>query len=255
MVWLPFYLPLHFLLGDDPNLRSIATLAILYIEFLFLLHWWGREIWQLPNVFQHYGLTNSRKNGIELLKGLAIGLWITLGLFILMVVLRWATFQPLTNPVRIILEGLLMSVAVGFAEELLFRGWFLDELERDYSPSVSLWVNAIIFAIAHFIKPLSEMIRTFPQFPGLLLLGAILASSKGKFNNRLGSAIGLHAGLIWGYYIINVGNLVEYSDRVSPWITGVDRNPLAGLMGLCFLGILAFILRVIPNPAGKESEI
>lgn len=255
IAWLPFYIPLHFLLQDDANLRSIVTMAILYIEFLFLLRWWGRKIWELPAVFSHYGLVRSRKNGTEFIKGLAIGLWMVLALFILMVVLGWANFQSPANLFGIILEGLLMSVAVGFAEELLFRGWFLDELERDYSLSASLWINAIVFAAAHFIKPVSEMIRTFPQFPGLLLLGLILAGSKRKFNNRLGGAIGLHAGLIWGYYIVNVGNLVEYRDRISPWITGVDRNPLAGLMGLCFLGILAFVLRLIPKQVARKNEI
>ena len=242
IVWFPFFLPLNFLLRDDANLRSIVTLAALYLEFLVLLRWWGRNVWQLPSAFNHYGLVWNRKNKGEFAQSLAIGLGITLALFALMVFWGWAIFQPPENLGKVIIEGLIVSIAVGFAEELLFRGWFLDELERDYPLSISLWVNALVFAAAHFIKPVAEMIRTFPQFPGLLLLGLILARSKRKFNNRLGGAIGLHAGLVWGYYMINVGNLVEYSDRVSPWITGVDRNPLAGLMGLCFLSILAWVM-------------
>jgi hypothetical protein len=36
---------------------------------------------------------------------------------------------------------------------------------------------------------------------------------------------------------------VKYSNNVSPWITGVDNNPLAGLMGLLFLSVLAFWMR------------
>jgi membrane protease YdiL (CAAX protease family) len=62
-------------------------------------------------------------------------------------------------------------------------------------------------------------------------------------HNRLGLPIGFHAGLVWGYYIINVGNLVKYSGSVPDWITGVDRNPLAGIMGLLFLGCIAFWIR------------
>ncbi|WP_239121547.1 MULTISPECIES: type II CAAX endopeptidase family protein [Spirulina sp. CCY15215] len=247
IAWLPFLIPLHFLLSYDPNLRSIVTMGILYLEFLILLRLWGREVWGIFAVFNYYGLIWNRKNGTEFLNSLAVGLWLTLALFALMVIFGWAFLQPSRNLINVIFEGLLMSLAVGFAEELVFRGWFLDELERDYSPQISLWVNALIFAAVHFIKPLAEMIRTFPQFPGLVLLGLILVWSKRKFNNRLGSSIGLHAGLIWGYYIIVVGDLVNYSDRVSPWITGVDRNPLAGLMGLCFLGILALFLKFIPS--------
>ena len=131
-------------------------------------------------------------------------------------------------------------MGVGLAEELVFRGWLLDELERDYSPKVSLCADAVIFAILHFIKPLSEMIRTLPQFPGLVLLGLTLVWGKRSHKNNLGISIGLHGGLVWGYYIINVGKLVQYSDRVSPWITGVDSNPIAGLMGLFLLSILGF---------------
>ncbi|MGK7927450.1 MAG: lysostaphin resistance A-like protein [Spirulina sp.] len=254
IAWLPLAIPLHFLLSDDANLRSIVTLGILYLEFLILLRLWGEKIWQITSVFPHYGLVWHRKNGIEFIKSLAIGLWMTLILFALMVILGWATLKPSNHLIAVIGEGLLMSVAIAFAEELLFRGWFLDELERDYSPSLALWVNALIFAAVHFLKPLEEMIRTFPQFPGLVLLGLILVWSKRKFNNRLGSAIGLHAGLVWGYYIIGVGNLIEYRDRVSPWITGVDRNPLAGLMGLCFLGILAVIVRRIPDRATRKMN-
>ena len=51
--------------------------------------------------------------------------------------------------------------------------------------------------------------------------------------------MGVHGGLVWGYYIVNVGELVTYSNKVSPWITGVDGNPLAGVTGLVFLAILA----------------
>lgn len=55
----------------------------------------------------------------------------------------------------------------------------------------------------------------------------------------LGYPIGLHAGLIWGYYIVNVGGLSEYTGRVPEWVTGIDKNPLAGLMGLILLGAIA----------------
>jgi hypothetical protein len=56
----------------------------------------------------------------------------------------------------------------------------------------------------------------------------------------LGLSIGFHGGLVGSYYIINVGNLVQYSGQVSDWITGVNRNPLAGVMGMIFLGAIAF---------------
>ncbi|MEQ8960279.1 MAG: CPBP family intramembrane glutamate endopeptidase, partial [Coleofasciculus sp. C2-GNP5-27] len=83
---------------------------------------------------------------------------------------------------------------------------------------------------------------TLPGFPGLVLLGLTLVWAK-RGQGRLGLPIGLHAGLVWGYYLINVGQLVQYSGQVSPWITGVDGNPIAGVMGLAFLMVLALGIR------------
>ena len=72
-----------------------------------------------------------------------------------------------------------------------------------------------------FLKPIAEVIRTFPQFPGLVLFGLTMVWAKRGCRQRLGICIGLHAGLVWGYYILNVGELIEYPQKVSPWITGV----------------------------------
>jgi len=134
-------------------------------------------------------------------------------------------------------------MALGTAEELLFRGWLWDELRRDYSFRISLGVNTLIFATLHFLKPLEAMVKSLPQFPGLVLLGLILIWAKQRSQGKLGLSIGLHAGLVWGYYLINVGNLVTYTGVVPDWVTGVGKNPLAGLVGLGFLGVTAGIMR------------
>jgi LPXTG-motif cell wall-anchored protein len=43
--------------------------------------------------------------------------------------------------------------------------------------------------------------------------------------------------------MINVGQMVQYSGAVPKWITGVDKNPLAGIMGLVFLCAIALLMR------------
>jgi hypothetical protein len=219
-------------------------MGLLFGFFLLSVQFWGRNVYQESRLLKRYGFHDTRQNGLNLLKGLSIGLLFTLGLFVLEGGLGWLEFQTPSHELpRIILEGFASGLGVGLAEELVFRGWLLDELERDYRPKVSLSADAVIFAVLHFIKPLSEMIRTLPQFPGLVLLGLTLVWSKRSHKNSLGISIGLHGGLVWGYYIINVGKLVQYSGQVSPWITGVDSNPIAGLTGLLLLGILAFWMR------------
>jgi hypothetical protein len=243
LLWLPVAAPINWLV-EDQNLVNILTLPLLYGAFILLLWLWGKYVYHQPHLLQEYGLVRTRQNGRELLLGLGIGIASVLCLFFVEGWLGWLWWQqPQVLLWRFIVEGLIVALAYGFAEELLFRGWLLDELQRDYRPRAILWTDALVFATLHFIKPLAEIIRTLPQFPALVLLGLTLVWAKRCGQGRLGLPIGLHAGLIWGYYAINVGQMVRYSDRVSEWITGVDRNPLAGGMGLLFLGAIALGVR------------
>ncbi|MGE5657599.1 MAG: lysostaphin resistance A-like protein [Actinomycetota bacterium] len=252
-VWLPLAAPIY-LVVKDGNLVSILTMVLLFGEFLFLLRWWGRNVYRQPHLLKSYGLGLTRSNGWELLTGLGIGVVLTFSLFGLQGWLGWVSWQNSQELWRAVAEGLAVSLGVGFAEELIFRGWLLEELQRDYQPQVSLWADATIFAVLHFIRPVSAIIKTWPQFPGLLILGLTLVWGKRSRRGRLGLPIGLHAGLVWGYYMIDVGQLVQYSGQVPDWITGVNRNPLAGVMGLLFLGFLAFWMRKFARVKNSETS-
>lgn len=243
-IWLPLAAPIYIFVKDS-NLATILTMGLLFVEFLLLLRFWGQNVYQQSHLLRSYGLQGTRRNGLELLSGLGVGVIITFSLFWLEGLLGWLVWQsPTVVLPRLVVEGLASALGIGLAEELVFRGWLLDELERDYRPRVVLWADVLIFALLHFLKPPAEILRTLPGFPGLILFGLTLVWAKRGSKGRLGLSIGLHAGLVWGYYIINVGQMVQYSGRVSDWITGVDKNPLAGAMGLMFLGVLAFLMRM-----------
>jgi hypothetical protein len=254
LVWLPVAGPIYWLL-DDQNLISILTLTLLYIEFILLARFWGQQVYQDTTILRSYGLKFSRRNGLEVLSGLGIGLGSLLGMFLLEGALGWLNWQaPTVFLPQIILEGLLVSLGIGFAEELFFRGWLFHELERDYRPNTALGVTSTVFALVHFIKPIAEIRRTWTNFPALVVLGLALGWAKqvtqttvSETSNRvrprsqgqLGLPIGLHAGLVWGYYIINVGQLMRYSGHVPEWVTGIDGNPLAGTVGILCLSLIA----------------
>jgi hypothetical protein len=244
LIWLPLAIPLYQLLKHDSNLATILTMGLMFIEFLVLLRFWNQKVYQNSNWLKHYGLTWTRQNKIDLLNGLSLGFLFTLGLFILESILGWVVIKtPSVFLLKIVLEGLISALGIGLVEELLFRGWLLDELEKDYASNIVLWLNALIFALLHFFKSIEEIIRTFPTFPALILLGLTLVWAKRSCSQRLGMCIGIHAGLFWAYYILDVGQLLQYTGQVSPWITGIDNNPIAGAMGLVFLSILALWMK------------
>ncbi len=240
-LWLPIKIPIEWALSlfygatdAARNLASILTYIVLYAEFIVLVKLWGRFVYQEP-LFRVYGLRQPRQTFRNLLQGLAIGLGSLLLMFALQGILGWVQWQiPSSTFPRILLEGGVMAIAVGFVEELLFRGWLLGELDRGYSPNVSLIVSSVIFALLHGIRP---------QFFALVILGSILVWAKRATEGRLGLSIGFHAGIVWGYYLVNIGQLVKFSDQVPTWVTGIDRNPLAGVVGILALSAIAVGMR------------
>ncbi|HIK31848.1 MAG TPA: CPBP family intramembrane metalloprotease [Oscillatoriales cyanobacterium M59_W2019_021] len=251
LLWVPFALPIYRFV-PDPNWVSILSMGILYLEFLVLLKIWGRYVYR-QSLFQRYGLIFFQKNGRDWLFGLSLGLVSLFSLLSLEFVLGWLAWQPpASNFPRIAVEGFAVAVGIGFAEELLFRGWLLDELQRDYRSDTATWVNALLFAAVHFIKPWQEMLRSLPAFPGLFLLGLALVWAKKTGQRRLGLPMGLHSGLVWGYYLMNVGQLMEYRDAVPVWVTGIDANPLAGMMGMVWLSAIALGMKYMAKKTQKS---
>lgn len=240
-VWLPIKIPIEWAIsifyGETDaarNLASIVTYIILYAEFIILVKLWGQFVYR-ETLFKAYGLRQPRQFFRNLLQGLAIGLGSLLLIFALQGVLGWVQWQiPSSTFPRILIEGGVMAIAVGFVEELLFRGWLLNELDREYSPSVSLLASSLIYALVHGIRP---------QLFALMIMGTILVWAKRATRGRLGLSIGIHAGLVWGYYLVNVGQLVKFTNQVPDWVTGIDRNPLAGIVGVLALSAIALGMR------------
>lgn len=256
VLWLPLALPIVLIAKNNPNLVSLLTMPCLYLLFLGLTQWWGKKLYGDPNLLCRYGLKNNIRNWQEFLQGWFWGGGICGGVFLISGKLGWLVWQnPSQSLLKIALEGFVIAAVIGLAEEVVFRGWLLLELERDYGLYKAGYLSSLIFAIAHFLKPLPEIIRTLPQFPGLLGLGLILVLAKRLTQGRLGLSIGLHAGLVWGYYLLNVGNLIRYTQKIPDWVTGIDGNPLAGLMGwiglLCLTGLLYYSRSIFPQRRTK----
>lgn len=254
VMWLPIAAPLHLIYGASVG---VGLTILLYCGFLGLIGVWGRKVSQYPHPYRYYGLSFTKENGLDFLGGWGLGT-ITLIIFYgLQVSLGWLAVQttswqePLPAKLLPILgvyfvdwqgaiaPGMLTSLGVGFAEEMLFRGWILSELERDYSPRTALISASLVFAILHFIKPLNLILATWSQFAGLMMMSVVLAIARRRCGGRLGVAIGLHGGLVWCYYIVNTTHWLKPTGVAPEWVTGISGNPIAGIMGLLFLMAIA----------------
>lgn len=247
-------IPMAALVVGFPLLESVAWIP-LYLWLLTLLQIWNRHIRQ-RNLWGSYGLTPSQHFYRDLGQGLGLGMLGLYAMFFLEGIWGWLTWQPIA--IRDLLfyggVGLVLGLGVSLAEELLFRGWLLDELRLDYG---NLWatLQAMLgFAVLHFIRPLKEILRTWPQFPGLLLVAAVLILARHRTGERLALPLGLHAGWIWGISLIHNLDWIRYTQQVPAWVTGIDNNPLAGLVGCGFLILTGGLIWRIHSPGSRHQE-
>ena len=146
-----------------------------------------------------------------------------------------------------LLNALALVLGVGFAEELLFRGWLWGELELLLGRGRALIAQAGIFALLHpwyrLITPgdpaaLSEALALLG---GLTLLGLVLALQRRADGGLLWGAIGLHGGLVGGWFALQNG-LIQLSPAAPVWLVGPggpNPNPIGGLFG--WLGLLGLL--------------
>ncbi|MDG2989825.1 CPBP family intramembrane metalloprotease [Candidatus Synechococcus calcipolaris G9] len=248
-LWLPLAIPIHLIWGEYEIVNFING-ALLYSIFIILLRVWGKRVHRQDQPLQFYGFVLNGPMLLEAILGWALGVAALALLFLIQFSLGWIDWQGIPPQFsNVLLSGLITGVGVGFAEELLFRGWLLKELELDYIPWFALVVNGIIFALLHYLHPPEVIRETWPQFFGLVLLGWNLVLATWACRGRLGMAMGLHGGLVWAYFGVNIGGLIEYNGSAPEWMTGINENPIAGVLGCAMLlGLGTLFLTRIPKP-------
>ncbi len=250
LVWLPLGIPLAFALKWQPAQPITPSQKLPLVASLYLLAppilWGFARIQEVP--FSAYGLTATMPFLNALGLGLILGVVGLAVLFGLQVYLGWIQWPPVPqistqNVVpatrrtswfswRILLPTLLLGLWVSVTEELIFRGFLLNQLQTDYSLWLAGAIASVIFAVLHLVW---EGPQNLPQLPGLWLMGMVLVLARQVDNGSLGLACGLHAGWIWGIASLDTAQAIAYTGKGPSWMTGLGEQPLAGGMGLLFL--------------------
>ncbi len=143
-----------------------------------------------------------------------------------------------------LLNALALLVGVGFAEELLFRGWLWGELEQHLGARRAIWGQALVFSLAHTRFNLGP-VQAMALLGGLTLLGLALALQRRSDGGVLWGSVGLHGGLVGGWFLLQ-GGLLELAAEAPAWLTGPggnQPNPIGGVVGWLGLGALIWIRR------------
>jgi len=237
VLWLPLAIPIAIFLKWHPDKplaaeQKLPLLATLYLIAPLIL--WGAS-WVDRVSFSNYGLDWK----FTVLKSLGMGLG--LGVLSLIIVflgqwrLGWIEWhlENLPQLTQIFLPILFLGLGIGAIEELIFRGFLLNTLAKDYSVWIAAAISSIIFALLHLVW---EQQETLPQLPGLWLMGMVLVLARQVDGGSLGLAWGLHTGWIWGLTCLDTAAILSYTDQGPIWMTGLGKKPLAGVAGIfCLL--------------------
>jgi len=232
-----------------PDQVDLAGAVIALVLLLFSLPLRLHRVWGEAHPWRRLGLADGDPGagGLGPLPRLLLGVLLAAALLapvaVVLLLGGQAQWRGALSP-ALLANGLALLLGVGFAEELLFRGWLWGELELLLPKRRALALQALLFALVHpwyRLPPLPGL----ALFGGLTLLGLALALLRRKQCGNLWGPIGLHGGLVGGWFLLQKG-LLQLQAGAPSWLVGPgdgDVNPIGGLLGWLGLGLLLVALR------------
>ncbi len=220
-------------LGAAPALAALPALLALLVSLPLRV----KNLWKEKQAWVSLGVVApSRKDLFKaLLRGLIKAVLLLLVLLIGLFLSGQLKWQPQISA-GLLLNGFALGVGVGFAEELLFRGWLLGELEfrfasKAWGKSLALVLQALVFSLAHtrFNLPLASLIGLLG---GLTLLGLALGLQRRADAGLIWGAVALHGGLVGGWFVLNQGLIGQQ-----------EGNPIGSLLAWIPLLLLIWVRR------------
>ena len=249
-LWLPIAIPLAVWLKWKPTQliapdQKLPLLGSLYLLAPLVL--WGMVRFYQGGSFASYGLRWELSTWRSLGIGLIVGAGSLIGLFAIQAQLGWLTWRqsPLDRVTlsKTLALTLLLGLWVSLTEELVFRGFVLNQFQQDADWTIQAWlagaIVSVIFALLHLVW---EGLENLPQLPGLWLMGLVLVMARWTDQGSLGLAWGLHAGWIWAIASVDATEAICYTGKVSPWLTGWGGKPIAGATGILALSLTGVLL-------------
>jgi len=202
--------------------------------------------------FSSLGLSFSKEDFVDLLFGISLA-GLLMGLvYIVEWSLGWLTFQgfswefiPLSSVISSISMMLILFILVGWTEELLCRGYLLQNLADGLNLTWGVCISSVLFACLHLANPNISWNAVI----GLVAAGFFLAFGYVR-TRQLWLSIGLHIGWnffegsIFGYPVSGLNDpvlLIRQTVQGPELLTGGTFGPEAGIIilpALC-LGALA----------------
>ena len=256
------YLILPGLIEEGFSDVSLVTL-ILELGSILTATWVARRYFDRRS-FRSLGFHVSKQAWIDLgvgflLPGLLMGLIFVVEMLLGWIALDgwvWQEASPGDGLIGIV-SGLAAFTLVGFSEEILSRGYHLQNLKDGLNLRWALLLSSGIFALLHIANPHTSWFSVL----GIFLAGYFMAYGWIR-TGQLWLSVGLHIG--WNFFEGNIfgfpvsglttTRLILHHSTGPEWITGGAFGPEAGLIILPAMALGVFIMRRYTEGA-QPSEL
>ena len=235
------------------NKLSIIGTIISFIMFLAVLPSWGGIRWKTNNLWQSIGLAvNNKFTALRIFfSGFVFSVFLIFILCILCFICGWIDRLDYVKFTEL-LNAILLIVGIVFAEEIVFRGWLMEEMALLFGVRRGIILQSTIFSLAHFRSDIS-LLALIPFLTGLFLFGLVLNLRRTIDRGSLWGCIGLHGGLVGIWYLFDSG-MVIFSIDTPYFVLGPSRNmvnPVGSVIGITILLFTLFFQRRLFARTGR----
>ena len=227
---------------EKEDLSLIGT-VITFLLFIFLLSYWFYIRSNITSAWVLIGITKHKflKNFVNFSQGILFALFLIILILAPLLQKNYISWIGEFSPI-ILLNSIVLGLGVGFAEEVIFRGWLLEELKFEYGTKISIALQAIIFSFVHNLS--NEIFWNIVGLRlGFILLGIFLSLVKIRDKGSLWNCIGIHGGLVGIWFFINNG-LIEFKENTPSFLAGPFTQNIPNPIG-SFSAILILLLLCI----------
>ena len=235
------------------NDLSIIGTIVTFSLFLIILPSWGRIRWKTNHLWVSIGLDfHDKFRSIKTFFGGFLFSFFLLLIFCLFIYLcGWIdSFSYVKS--GSFLNAILLIISIVFAEEIIFRGWLMEELVFLYGFRRGIVFQSAIFSLAHYRSDIG-LLALIPFLIGLFLFGLVLTLRRILDRGSLLGCIGLHGGFVAIWYLFDSG-LVIFSIDTPYYLLGPSKymvNPIGSIIGIIILLITIFYQRRLFASTGR----
>jgi hypothetical protein len=228
-------------------LSQVITVIAVTLSVFLARRWLDRRS------FVSLGLNLRARAGLDILAGFGIAGLMMVLIFLIEWSAGWLTFDGpplgaggLLQKATPVVGMVLVFTGVGWGEELLYRGYQLQNLEEGANLTWGVLLSSIFFALGHLANPNVSLAAVL----GLVASGIFLAYGYTS-TRQLWLPMGLHIGwnffegTVFGFPVSGIGDfprLLQPAISGPALVTGGAFGPEAGLVLLPALGLGAALV-------------